>query len=109
VVLAAAKAAGSAVALPETCPLHQISRDVSRLHLGHIPGHHFAAPDIDHQVEGQPHSPHCARQKADVPRLLHPEEVNPQRVLHRILHADLEVLPHHHLLTLVVDCACAPG
>ena len=65
--LVAAKAAGSAVALPETCPLHQISRDVSRLHLGHIPGHHLAAPDIDHQVEVELITPHCGGQVGDVP------------------------------------------
>ena len=55
--LVAAKAAGPAVPLLEAGPLHQISRDVSRLHLGHIPGHHFAAPDIDHHIEVQPHTP----------------------------------------------------
>ena len=42
-------------------------RDLSRLHLGHIPGHHLAAPDVDHQVGSQPHPPHRDRQKADIP------------------------------------------
>ena len=66
--LVAAKAAGPSVALLETGSLHQIRRDLSRLHLGHIPGHHLAAPDVDHQIEVQPHTPHRGRQKADVPR-----------------------------------------
>ena len=46
VALAAAKGAGAAVALLEASPLHQIRGDLSRLHLGHISGHHFAAPDV---------------------------------------------------------------
>jgi len=44
VALVAAKAAGPAVALLETGSLHQISRDVSRLQLGHIPGHQLVPP-----------------------------------------------------------------
>jgi len=67
VALVAAKAAGPAVALLETGPLHQIRRDLSRLPLGHIPGHHLAAPDVDHQAEVQPHTPHHGGQKADIP------------------------------------------
>ena len=65
--LVAPKAAGPAVALLETGSLHQIRRDLSRLRLGHIPGHHLAAPDVDHQVEVEPHTPHRGRQEADVP------------------------------------------
>jgi hypothetical protein len=66
--LVAAKAAGTAVALHETCSLHQISRDASRLHIGHIPGHYLPALDVYHQIEVQPHTPHRGRQEADVPR-----------------------------------------
>ena len=65
--LVAAKAAGPAVALLESGSLRQIRRDLSRLHLGHIPGHHFAAPDVDHQVEVQPHATHTCGQVGDVP------------------------------------------
>ena len=53
--------------LLEAGPLHQISCDLSRLHLGHIPGHHFAAPDVDHQIEVEPHTAHRGRQVGDVP------------------------------------------
>ena len=67
VAVVAALAAGAALALQDTGPLHQIGGDLRRLHLSHIPGHHLAAPDVDHQVEVQPHTPHCGRQKADVP------------------------------------------
>ena len=52
--LAAAKAVGAVVALLEAGPLHQIRCDLGQFDLGHIPGHHFAAPDIDHQVEPHP-------------------------------------------------------
>ena len=65
--LAAAKADGAAVALLEAGPLHQIRCDQGRLDLGHIPGLHLAALDIDHQIEVQPHTPHRGRQEADVP------------------------------------------
>ena len=67
VALLTAKAAGAAVALLEAGPLHQISRDLRRLHLSHIPGHHLSAPDIDHQVEVQPHTPHRGRQIGEIP------------------------------------------
>ena len=29
--------------------------------------HHFAAPDVDHQIVVEPHTPHRGRQEADVP------------------------------------------
>jgi hypothetical protein len=67
--LVAAKAAGPVVALLESGSPRQIRRDLSRLHLGHIPGHHFAAPDVDHQVEVQPHTTHTCGQVGDVPAL----------------------------------------
>jgi len=67
------------VALLETGSLRQIRRDLSRLHLGHIPGHHFAAPDVDHQVEVQPHATHTCWQVGDVPApyLIRPPGLEP--------------------------------
>jgi hypothetical protein len=61
VALAASKAAGPVVALLESGPLHQIRGVPSRLHLGHIPGHHLESPHFVLQVELQPHTPHRCR------------------------------------------------
>lgn len=37
-----------------------------------------------------------------------PQGMNPQGAIHRILDADLQVLPHHRL-TPVAEGSCAPG
>ena len=65
--LATAKATGAVVALLEAGSLDKIRCDLGRFDLGHIPGHHFAAPDGDHQIEVEPHTTHRGRQEADVP------------------------------------------
>lgn len=67
VTLVAAKAPGAAEALLDAGQLHQISRELSRLYLGHIPGHHLAAPDIDHQKEVKPDPSKGGGQIGDVP------------------------------------------
>ncbi len=48
-------------------PAHQIRCDGSVLAFSDIPGHHLAAPDVDHQVEVQPHPSHGGGQIGDVP------------------------------------------
>jgi hypothetical protein len=40
--------------LPQTSAANEISGDLRLFPLGHIPSHHFAAPDVDHQIEEQP-------------------------------------------------------
>ena len=52
---------GAALAdpLPQAGPAHQISGDLGFFPLGHDPGHHLAAPDVDHQIEVQRHATHA--------------------------------------------------
>jgi hypothetical protein len=40
--------------LPQAGPADEVSGDLGLLSLGHVPGHHLAAPDIDHQIEVEP-------------------------------------------------------
>ncbi len=54
--------------LAGTGPAHQIGCNGWVFSLGDIPGHHLAAPDVDHQVEVQPHASHRGGQIGDVPR-----------------------------------------
>jgi len=58
----------------EAGPAHQIGGDLSVFPLGHLPGHHLAAPDVDHQVKIQLHPPHAGGQVGDVPT---PELIRP--------------------------------
>jgi len=53
--------------LPQTDPAEEISGDLCILPLGHIPGHHFAAPDVDNQVKVSPHATDAGGQVGDVP------------------------------------------
>ena len=53
--------------LPQASPTHQIRSNGWILTLIHIPGHHFAAPDVDYQVEVQPDPTHAGGQIGDVP------------------------------------------
>ena len=48
-------------------PAHQIRSDGWILALGDIPGHHLSAPDVDPQVEVQPHTAHGSGEIGDVP------------------------------------------
>jgi hypothetical protein len=54
--------------LPQAGRAHQVGGELCVFSLGDIPGHHLAAPDVDHQVEIQPHTPHRGGQIGDVPR-----------------------------------------
>ena len=47
-------AAALADPLSQTSTADEISGDLGLLPIGHIPGHHFAAPDVDHQIEVEP-------------------------------------------------------
>ena len=53
--------------LSQVGPADQIGGDLGLLSLGHVPGHHLAAPDVDHQVEVQPHTTDTDWQVGDVP------------------------------------------
>ena len=53
--------------LPQAGPAHQIRGDFGVLPIGHLPGHHLAAPHVDHQVEIKPHTTHAGGQIGDVP------------------------------------------
>ena len=53
--------------LPDASPADQIGRDLGLLPLGDVPGDDLAAPDVDHQIEVQPHPPHAGGQVGDVP------------------------------------------
>ncbi len=56
-----------------TDPLHQtgaadqVSGDLGDRSLSHFPGHDFAAPDIDCQVEEEPDAPHAGGQVGEDP------------------------------------------
>ncbi len=53
--------------LADTGPAHQIGCDGCILALGDIPGDDLAAPDVDHQIEVQPHPSYVGGQVGDVP------------------------------------------
>jgi hypothetical protein len=55
--------------LSEASPAHQSRCDGWILTLPDIPGHHLAAPHVDHQIEVEPHTSHSGRQVGDVPAL----------------------------------------
>ena len=60
-------AAPSTDPLPQAGPADEISGDLCVLAIGDIPGHHFAAPDVDHQIEVEPDTTHAGGQVGDVP------------------------------------------
>ena len=53
--------------LPQARATDQISGDLCLFPLGHVPGHHLAAPDIDHQIEVEPDATDAGGQIGDVP------------------------------------------
>ena len=53
--------------LPQAGPADQIRGDAGIFPILHIPSHHLAAPNVHHQVEIQPDSPHTGGQVGDVP------------------------------------------
>ena len=53
--------------LPQAGPAYEISGDLGLFPFGHIPGHHFAAPDVDHQIELEPDTTDAGGQIDDVP------------------------------------------
>jgi len=53
--------------LPQAGPADEISGDLGLFPIGNIPGHHFAAPNVDHQIEVEPHSPNAGGLVGDVP------------------------------------------
>jgi len=53
--------------LSQAIPAHQIGCNGWVFPFGDIPSHHFAAPDIDHQVEVKPDPAHGGGQVGDVP------------------------------------------
>lgn len=54
-------------ALPKASPDHQIGGNLGVFPISHIPGHDFAAPNVDHEVEIEPHTTHVGGQIGDVP------------------------------------------
>jgi len=52
--------------LPQAGSADEISSDLGLFPLGDIPGHELAAPDIDQQIEVEPHSPNAGGQVRDV-------------------------------------------
>ncbi len=60
-------AAATADPLAQAGPAYQIGCNGWVFSLSDIPGHHLAAPDVDHQVELQPYSTNGGRQVDDVP------------------------------------------
>jgi hypothetical protein len=59
--------AALAVPLADAGPADQIRCDGWVFSFGDVPGHHLAAPDVDHQVEVEPHPSHGGGQVGDVP------------------------------------------
>ncbi len=53
--------------LSQASPAHKFCCDGGIFSLGDIPGHHFAAPDIDHQVEVELDPAHGGGEIGDVP------------------------------------------
>ena len=53
--------------LADAGPADQIGCNGWVLAFGDVPGHHLAAPDVDHQIEVQPHSTNGGRQVGDIP------------------------------------------
>jgi len=67
-------AAPPADPLPQAGPADKISGDLGILVIGHVPSHRLSAPDVDHQVEVEPHAPHARGQVGDIPA---PELIRP--------------------------------
>jgi hypothetical protein len=53
--------------LAQARPAHPIGCNGGVFSFSDIPGHHLAAPDVDHQLEGQPDAAHDSGQIGDVP------------------------------------------
>ena len=53
--------------LPDAGPADQISGQRGVLTILDVPGDDLAAPDVDHQIEVEPHAPHTGGQVGDVP------------------------------------------
>ena len=53
--------------LPQAGPVDEISGDLRLLPLGHVPGDHFADPDVDHKIEVEPVAADAGGQVGDVP------------------------------------------
>jgi hypothetical protein len=80
-------------ALPQAGSADEISRDLGVFPFGDIPGHDLAAPDIDHQIEVEPHPSHAGGQVGDVPA---PDLIRP-------------VSPQARNGTLLLRKACPPA
>ena len=52
--------------LPQTSAADEISGDLGLFPIGPIPGHHFAAPDVDHQIKVEPDTTNTRGQEGDV-------------------------------------------
>jgi hypothetical protein len=59
--------AALADSLPQAGPAQQLSGDLGVCESGHVRCHHYAASDVDDQVEIQPHSTHTGWKAGDVP------------------------------------------
>ena len=75
-------------ALPQAGSADEISRDLGVFPFSDIPGHHLAAPDVDHQIEVEPDAPDAGGQVGDVPapdliRPVSPQARNRTRLLRR--------------------------
>ena len=64
--------------LPDANPADQIGSERSVLAVLDVPGNDHAAPDIDHQIEVQPHAPNAGGQVGDVSA---PEIIEADRTL----------------------------
>ena len=60
--------------LSQAGPADQIRGDLGVFPIRHVPGHHLAAPDVDHQIEVQPDATDASGQVGDVPA---PELIGP--------------------------------
>ena len=110
--------------LPQAGPTNEISVNLGLFPLGNIPGHHFAAPDVDHQIEVEPDTTDAGGQVGDVPT---PHLIGPlafsrgtgrsccvPRQLSKfvfLLQTDIQFIYHHiagiFLVILVYSSGCA--
>jgi hypothetical protein len=77
---------------------HEVGGDLGVFPLSHLPGHDFAAPNVDHQVEVEPVAPDAGGQLGDVPapeliRPVSPQPRNGTRLLRKASSAAAMVLP----------------